>query len=201
MTLRSKARTTAAAAALLVLAGAAAAAAAAAEENPPEGAEIRNLEVENSQHDLLVSFDLTGAFSPEVEDQIESGLPVTFNHYVEVLNRRAAWFDDTLVRKVVSTSVAYDTLTRQYRLTRAVDGETVETAVSEMRPEMERFMTRVERLRMCDPADLPGEKALHLRVKSRVRKRFVFFFIPWDFETSWARVRLSLPRPGEGPAR
>jgi hypothetical protein len=57
---------------------------------------------------------------------------------------------------------------------------------------MERFMASVDRLRICDPLELGGDRALYLRVKSRVQKRFVFFFIPWNFETSWARIRLTV---------
>jgi hypothetical protein len=167
-----------------------------ADDEPPEGAEILGLQVENQPHDLLVSFNLQGAFTGEVREQIDSGLPVTFNHYVEVMHRRAAWFDGTLVRKVISTTVSYDTLTRQYRLTRSINDEAVETAVSDKADEMERFMTSVSRLRLCDPVDLRGDTPLYLRVKSRVQKRFVFFFIPWNFETSWARVKLTVP---EGP--
>ena len=169
-------------------------------ENPPaEGAEIRGLLVENAPHDLFVTFTLHGAFTPEIREQIDSGLPVTFRHYVEVVNRRAAWFDDTLLRKVVSTSVAFDTLTRQYRLTRSVNDETLETTVSDKEAEMSRFMTTVERLRLCDPAELEGDRSLYLRVKSRVQKRFVLFFIPWDFETSWAKIRLAVPAAASPP--
>lgn len=165
------------------------------EEAPPEGAEIRDLRVENTAHELLASFALRGGFSPEILEQIESGLPVTFNHYVEINKRRPLWFDSTMVKKVISASVTYDTLTRQFRLSRSVNGEVMETDVSDKRAEMERFMTSVDRLRLCDPSDLPSDQPLYLRVKSRVQKRFVLFFIPWDFETSWARVGLSLPPP------
>lgn len=165
------------------------------EAPPPPGAEIHGLQVENAPHDLFVSFGLTGAFTREIREQIDSGLPVTFNHYVEVVNRRPVWFDSTVVRKVLSATVTFDTLTRQYRLNRSVNGEMMETVVSDKEADMERFMATVDRLRLCDPVELAGDRALYLRVKSRVQKRFVFFFIPWDFETSWARVRLNIGEP------
>src|SRR6266850_8583542 len=112
----------------LVIQGAAfAPAGAVGEEAPPADAEIRGLQVENAPHDLFVSFNLTGAFTREIREQIESGLPVTFNHYVEIVNRRAAWFDSTVVRKAISATVTYDTLTRQYRLNRSVNGEMIDT--------------------------------------------------------------------------
>ena len=164
------------------------------------GAEIHGIQLENAAHDLFVSFGLSGAFTREIRDQIDSGLPVTFNHFVEVLNRRPAWFDSTLIRKVISSTVTFDTLTRQYRLNRSVNGEMMETVVSDRAADMERFMTSVDRLRLCDPAELAGDRALYLRVKSRVQKRFVFFFIPWDFETSWARVRLNVADRPTPPA-
>lgn len=166
---------------------------------PPEGAEIHGLQVTNTASDLFVSFALEGAFTEEILDQIHSGLPVTFVHYVEVRQRRTAWFDKTLIKKEIAATVTYDTLTRQYRLTRSVNGEVMDTAVTERVGEMERFMTGVERQRLCDPAELPGERRLALRVKSRMRRRFVLFFIPWNFETSWARIGLSLPARQEAP--
>lgn len=186
----------------LVFLAATGVAAAAREQTPPDGAEIRDLHVENTPHDLLASFVLWGGFSPEILEQIDSGLPVTFNHYVEINKRRPVWFDSTMVKKVISATVTYDTLTRQYRLSRSVNGEVVETEVSDKRSEMEMFMTSVERLRLCDPSDLPSDEPLYIRVKSRVQKRFVLFFIPWDFETSWARVGLDLSGHGsEGKTR
>jgi len=169
------------------------------EDPPPPGAVIRGLQVENAPHDLFVTFKLDGAFTREILEQIESGLPVTFSHYVEILNRRPAWFDSTVVKKVISSTVTFDTLTHQYRLNRSVNGEMMDTVVSDREGEMERFMTSVERLRLCDPLDLAGDRALYLRVKSRVQKRFVFFFIPWDFETSWARIRLNVSQPPPTP--
>lgn len=170
-----------------------------AESAPPEGAEIRDLQVRNNPNDIFISFLLDGAFTDEIREQIDSGLPVTFRHYVEIIQKRTAWFDRTLVRKVISSTVAYDTLTRQYRLTRSVDGEVMDTSVTERREEMERFMAGVERQRLCDPEVLPGDTHLSLRVKSRMRRRFVLFFLPWNFETSWARIGLTLPARHRAP--
>jgi len=177
----------------LIVLGGLAAVQASPERPPAKGAEIHGLQVENTPSDLFVSFALRGAFTPEIREQLDSGLPITFNHYVEIVHRRAAWFDSTRVEKVISTTATYDTLTRQYRLTRSVNGQMVETSLSDKAAEMERFMTEVERQRICDPTDLEGDRSLVLRVKSRVQKRFVLFFIPWNFETSWARIRLTVP--------
>ncbi|HXI01543.1 MAG TPA: DUF4390 domain-containing protein [Candidatus Saccharimonadales bacterium] len=168
--------------------------------SPPEGAEIRDVQVRNTPSDLFVSFVLHGAFTDDIREQIRTGLPVTFTHYVEIVNKRTAWFDTTLVKKEISTTVTYDTLTRQYRLTRSVNGEMTETELTDRAAEMESFMTTVKRQRLCDPNDLPGDRRLSLRVKSRMRRRFVFFFIPWNLETSWARIGLSLPSAQEPPA-
>jgi hypothetical protein len=169
---------------------------AAPDKLPPGGAEIHGLHVENTENDLFASFELTGGFSPGIREQIESGLPVTFKHYVEINRRRSAWFDDTVIKKTISTTVIYDTLTRQYRLSRKMNGEMVETTVSEKQLDMQDFMTRIDRVRLCDPADLPSDEPLYIRVKSRVQKKFVLFFIPWRKETSWARIGIQLNPSG-----
>jgi hypothetical protein len=150
-------------------------------------AEIGALQVSNSDRRFRVAFRLNGAFTPEVEEVLASGLPITFRHTLRAYRRRAAWLDRLISEQRVDTTAQLDTLTRQYRLSRAVDGQMVDTRLTDKPEEMKAWMTSVEGLELpwqgnVDPADL-----LYVKVKSEIQKRFVFFFIPWDFETSWAR--------------
>src|SRR2546426_9027645 len=44
---------------------------------------------------VVVSFDLSDGFTPEVRDAIQSGLSTTFSYEVD-LRRGSAWFDKTV---------------------------------------------------------------------------------------------------------
>jgi hypothetical protein len=150
-------------------------------------AEIEKVQVESGAHLFRVGFRLRGAFTPEVEEVLASGLPVTFRHTLRAYRRRAAWLDRLLAEQRVDTTAQLDTLTRQYRLSRAIEGQMVDTRLTDKPEEMKIWMTAVEAIELpwqgnAEPTDL-----LYVKVKSEIQKRFVFFFIPWDFETSWAR--------------
>jgi len=155
---------------------------------------LAGLEVDATAHDLYVSFTVDGAFTPEVREAIDSGLPVTFRHDVEVVRRRTLWFDRTLVRKAVTTTVTYDTLTHQYSLARSINDEVTETKVAINEADMMRWMTRLERIRVADPAGLevePGD-TVYVRAKSLLQRRFILFFIPSSTGTDWEKVGVSL---------
>jgi hypothetical protein len=167
----------------------------AADGPPRDDPVLEELRVDAGEHDLLVSFHVSGAFTPEIREAIESGLTVTFRHDIEVVRRRLLWFDRTLVRKTVTTTVTYDTMTHQYSLARGVNDEVAETSVAINEDDMMRWMTRLERIRLTDPSALGIEPddALYVRVKSLLQRRFVLLFIPSNTGTGWEKVGVSLP--------
>jgi hypothetical protein len=164
---------------------------------------ITALNAAATEHDLYATFGVRNAFTGEVRERIASGLPVTFTYFLEVARRRPLWFDKILVRKTVATTVTYDTLTHQYSLLKRVNDEVTETSVAVEESEMMRWMTTLERVRLADPTALgwADDGSLYVRVKSRLQKRFVLFFIPWDVETGWEKVRLSHSSVGAGHGR
>ncbi|HZI93462.1 MAG TPA: DUF4390 domain-containing protein [Patescibacteria group bacterium] len=166
-------------------------------------ASVASLRTSATDHDVYASFALNNAFSEEIREKIGTGLPVTFTYFLEVANRRPLWFDKVLLRKTVTTTVTYDTLTHQYSLSKRVNDEVTESSVAINEAEMMRWMTNLEHVRLADPTILGGVEndSLYIRVKSRLQKRFILFFIPWDVETGWEKVRLSLPADGTLRAR
>src|SRR5207237_122721 len=59
---------------------------------------------------VLVSFELTDAFSSDVRDAIQSGLATTFSYDVE-LRRGSAFFDRTVAWVTIAAGVRFDNLT------------------------------------------------------------------------------------------
>jgi hypothetical protein len=165
---------------------------------PTVKASLSAVKADAAGHDLYASFDLRDAFTDEVREEIATGLPITFTHYLEVVRRRPLWFDKTLVTKTISTTVTYDTLTRHYTLSKRVNDEVIETSVAVEESDMMRWMTSIERVRLADPTTLEGieSDSLYVRVKSRLRKKFVLLFVPWAVETRWEKTGLSFSEEG-----
>src|SRR5215467_5520546 len=57
---------------------------------------------------VLVSFELTDAYSEAVREAIASGLRTTFTFELELRTIVPAWMDRTIAKTVVSTSDQYD---------------------------------------------------------------------------------------------
>jgi hypothetical protein len=163
----------------------------------PRLADLRVAVVDGS---YLVDFNLVGAFGEDVQEQIDAGLPVTFRFRVEVLRKRALW-DHTLLEQELDVTVNFDSLTKQYRLTRTVDGTLVDSMVSEKTEEMQRWMTEVRAWKLDPlPGDKPLEGQLFVRARGRLSPGFVLFFFPYTSGTGWARVPLPPipPAPPDG---
>ena len=83
----------------------------------------RMLSARDEDGAVHVSYRLAGALTPEVEERIQSGIPVTFRHRIEISTGR--WMplvpDRVVSRTLMETRVRYDSLTRNYELFRKIE--------------------------------------------------------------------------------
>ncbi|MGD8375408.1 MAG: DUF4390 domain-containing protein [Acidobacteriota bacterium] len=159
-----------------------------------EGDDPRILDLQAAESDgsWTVSLRVENAFSEKIDDELRSGLPVTFRYVVEIY-RKKGWIRSRVLTRELEVTADFDSLTRQYRLTREVDDDVVASSATEKEEEMRRWMTRVEGLDMgALPSDLP-EGPLFVRAKCRLSSGFVGFFFPYSQETGWERIPLPVP--------
>jgi hypothetical protein len=153
------------------------------------GAEIEELVPVVRSDGIFVSFRAKGAFTEEIERAIETGLEVNFRYNVELKRPRGIWLDGQIARRVVSATVAYDNLTKRYRLTREIDGKIDSTEVVADPEAMRRFMTTFESLRMFEVSGLEPNDTYYVRVKGVIKERNFLLLIPWDVGTGWKEAR------------
>jgi uncharacterized membrane protein SirB2 len=65
---------------------------------------------------LQADFDV--AFSPEIEDAINKGVPLTFLIEFQVVSPRHYWFDDEIVTLSMKVVLSYHALSRQFLINR-----------------------------------------------------------------------------------
>ena len=153
-------------------------------------ARISHMSIQDNEGDLYLSFSISGAFTEEMNELIHSGKKVIFTHKVEIFKRRTLWFDKTLKKLLITSTVEYDNLTKQYHLKREVQGNEVVEKVTDLESEMRRFMTHFEKLALIHRNELPEVKKIIARVKSKLKNDFVFLFIPWDFNTNAEELKI-----------
>jgi hypothetical protein len=140
---------------------------------------------------VLVSFELTGGFTDSVEQAVASGLAVTFLYDVALRQARPWWWDRTIAQATVTASVRYDTLRREYRLSRLVDGRVEETRVVTDRATVGRFATVFERLPLFSTAALEPNGEYYIRVRAETRPRDGWFRWPWERALASASVQFT----------
>jgi hypothetical protein len=80
-----------------------------------------------------------------------------------------AWVDRTVATAVISASDQYDNLTRRHHLTRAVDGRTTDTLVTEDEAAVARWLTAVTRVPLCSTNSLDASRDYYVRINARAR--------------------------------
>jgi hypothetical protein len=130
--------------------------------------------------EVLVSFKLDEPLTDEIRTAIQSGLTVKFVYKVELLRSSAAWFDRKIAGATVTASVKYDTLTRRYHVSRAVDGR-MEFADSTDKEDIAwSTLTRdFARLSLFRGASLEPNAEYYVKVRANASPKSATFVWPW----------------------
>jgi uncharacterized protein DUF4390 len=130
---------------------------------------------------VVVSFEMTEAFTPDVRDAIQSGLPTTFSY--DVALRRAGLLERTVASVAISATVRFDNLTRRYQMSRSVDGRLEDARPTEDLAAARAWMTRFERVPLSETASLETNGEYFVRVRAHTRPHNTWFFWPWSGTT------------------
>jgi hypothetical protein len=124
-----------------------------------------------SNDQVLVSFELADAFTDEVREAISSGLRTTFTYEIELRMVVPLWVDPKICTAVVSAVDQYDNLTRRHSLARTIDGRVEEDVVVEDESLVKRWLTKWNRLPLCQTSKLDSSRDYYVRVSARARPR------------------------------
>jgi hypothetical protein len=127
---------------------------------------------------VVVSFDLSDGFTPEVRDAIQSGLATTFSYDVD-LRRASALFDRTVASVTITAIVRFDNLTRRYQMSRTVDGRVEDARPTEDQNAVRVWLTHFERIPVAATAVLEANGEYYVRVRARTRPHNAWFVWPW----------------------
>jgi hypothetical protein len=129
---------------------------------------------------VLVSFELSNAFSDEVRTAIHSGLEITFVYGVELKRSSTMWLDRTIAATTITAGVRFDNLTRKYHVTRKADGRIDRVEILEREEEVRELLTSFDRLPLFRSAILEPNGEYYLRVRAHTTPRNATFVWPWQ---------------------
>jgi hypothetical protein len=147
--------------------------------------------------DLSLSFRVQKAFDARVLDTLDSGLPVRFTYWVQIMRGRDVLPDQVLSDIRVERTLVKDNLKDRYKVTLSASGEEKDFATL---AEAAEVMSRVDGLHLVSLDTLAKQPQLTLKIKAQLQKfqlpfrlHFVLAFVSyWDVDTDW--YVLELPR-------
>ena len=158
---------------------------------------LTDLEISLDGEMYVASARLIDGLTTEILEEIDSGLETTIGYRLRVHRRRPGLPDPTIAKHRVLCTVRRDALTRQYTLTRRIDGNLQETKVSTDPGEMREFMTRLLGLPVVPAELLENGEAYYLKARSDLGLVWRFYLIPWRQRTPWSEVPVAV-REGHG---
>lgn len=127
---------------------------------------------------VLVSFDMTDGFTPEIREAIASGLKTTVTYTVELRLEVPFWIDRTIAATVVSNTVQFDNLTRWHTVSRAIDGRVDESKDTTDAAVVRGWLTSLQRLPLFETAKLEPNREYYVRVSARAQPNGMP--LPWS---------------------
>jgi hypothetical protein len=155
---------------------------------------LTNIVVTNNRDDLLLYLNATGAFSEKTKKAILSGVPTTFSFFITLNRTRNYWSDKTIADLKVTHGIKYDTLKKEFYITRSWDNG--EPMIVDSFEEAEQLMIRIDSLKLTSLNALTKGEHYQIRAKAELDKvtlplhlhRVLFFLSFWDVETDWYAI-------------
>lgn len=152
-------------------------------------ATLTNIIVTNTRDDLLVYLSVKGAFTQEMEDAVKRGVPASFSFFVSLYRARSMWFDKELADLTVTHTIKYNSLKKEYSVSRSWDGNS--PVVVQSFDAAKKLMTEIDSLKVIPLGLLEKGKRYQIQAKAKLSRvtlpyylHYVLFFLSlWDFET------------------
>jgi hypothetical protein len=157
-------------------------------------ATLTNIIVTNTRDDLLVYLSVEGAFTPKMEDAVKNGVPASFLFFINCYRNRGLWFDKKLTDMTITHTIKYNSLKKEYSVTRTWD--TNSPVVVQSFDAAKTLMTEIDSLKVIPLGVLEKGKQYQIQAKAKLSRvtlpyylHYVLFFLSfWDFETDWYTI-------------
>jgi len=159
-----------------------------------QDARLDNIIVTNTRDNLLLYLTAKEAFPPKIIKAIQSGVPATFTFYINLYHVRGLWFDKKIAEIQVTHTMKYDSLKKEYVLTRSWEGN--RPMIVKTLDEAQKLMTEVDSLNVVPLSRLEKGQQYQIQAKAQLNKmtlpfylHYVLFFVSfWDIETDWYTI-------------
>ncbi len=131
----------------------------------PVPAELRisDLDVFLNDFEVTVNVVLLGALPDGFHEGVQSGIPAHLRFTVELWQYNRYWRDQLLLTKVIERSLAYNVVTKEFKVS-ALTGETRPAFATRDLRDAQRILSEVRSLKLTPATALDPSAVIYLRV-------------------------------------
>ena len=131
----------------------------------PAAADLRisDLDVFLNDHELTVNVAVLGAIGSASQEGIQSGIPTHLRYTVELWQYNPYWRDSRLLTRVVERQLAYNVVTKEYKVT-TLKGETRAPHVTRDLRDAQRVLSEVRGLKLTPVGTVDTAGVIYVRV-------------------------------------
>lgn len=155
---------------------------------------IADLEVRvDNNRQIHVSAEMIRWMTPDLEKEIENGIPKDLFYTIVLKKRIPAWFDEENQSRTIKHTIKYDVIKKQY-LVSTWDGGIQKDRVLDDQGQMMDLISRVDNVKIDLNSALKARHTYYVSVKAEVKSSrlpfyldYILFFIPVpELDTPWA---------------
>lgn len=155
---------------------------------------VKDLVVANSETKVLLYLMVDNAFTPQMEEGIKNGIPVTFTFNVELLQKRQDWPNKQLAAFTFNHTLSYDNLKDEYQVKMMEKAGRV--LASKSLVDAKKIMIEINGYELAALDSLVRGTIYAVRVKVTLAKRSLplnfHYLVPFwglgDFETEYREI-------------
>lgn len=143
---------------------------------------------------VYASFSAADAYTAEVREAVQSGLPTTLTFYVDLRQSALIFWDRTLASVTAAAAVKYDPLRGMFQVSKMTDGQVAWSGSTDREDDVRKWSTEFERIRLSTGDTLEANGEYYVRVRVRATPRRTFFLWPWGRDDAAGRADFTFIR-------
>ena len=152
-----------------------------------------NIGVGTNRQTVVINARLIEGFTPDIEEAVENGIPLTFTFEAELRQANPLWNDTLISSNTIKHVIKYNSLKQVYRFTETGKGVKRKIATRN-KLKSRKMMLTLSNIPIASARRILSNKKYYVRIKASLETdsfwfpfNELFFFLPFNnFNTAWA---------------
>ncbi len=149
--------------------------------------EISKINISPYTGQLYISFYLEDNFPEELFESIQSGVETILTFRIKIVKKRKFWFDKKIIDKLLTAKINFDPITKQYKLTKIINGTIISTIETDSDEEMEKWLREFVNINVCSLENFLSGSKYSIHIIGKILPKYFFKIIPRNYKITFEK--------------